>query len=78
MDKRETRWSIWLPISFSAIGAIVFLILLIASKADAGDVMRNTSRIDRMEVHLRYLIQTVYTMALAQGVPVPPPPPPGL
>lgn len=76
MEKRETRWSIWLPISFSVIGAVVFLVLLIASKADARDVINNTSRIDRMEVHLRYLINTVYTMALGQGIPVAPPPEP--
>lgn len=74
MEKPESRWLVWLPVSFSVIGAIVFLILMIASKADARDLMIERSRIDRMEVHFKYLINTVYTMALHQGVPVAPPP----
>lgn len=74
MDKQETRWSIWLPVAFSVVGAIVFFILLIASKADASDVASQAARLMRVEVHFKYLSNLVYLMAQHQGLNVPPPP----
>jgi hypothetical protein len=67
---REIRWSIWLPVIFTAIGGVVFVLMLIGSKADASVV----ARVDRIEVHLKYLVAAVYQLAVHQGVPMAPPP----
>lgn len=70
----KAHWTIWVPIVFTAIGGVVVLMLLIGSKADASDVASHAARIERIEVHLQYLVKAVYTIAQSQGLNVPPPP----